>query len=285
MRLSMMADARGPFVVAHASDALIDLSIAAPELPRDIIPLLGLHDAINSAVSRADSRSHVAARSARYLPLVPRPGKVICAGLNYRDHAAESGFALPTYPALFARFSTSLIGHGQPIVRPRSSEQLDFEGEIAVIIGRFGRHVTRSEALGLVAGYSLFNDASIRDFQMISSQWTVGKNFDDTGAFGPDLVSADELPPGLLGVKLTTRLNGEVVQQTLADDMIFGIAELIAIISESITLEPGDVLVTGTPAGVGLARKPPLWMKPGDVVTVEADGIGLLSNPVVDERS
>jgi len=285
MRLSTMAGAQGTIVVAHAKDVLIDLSIAAPELPHDIVSLLGMSDPIEDALAHADLRSHVDPASVTYLPVVPRPGKIICAGLNYRDHAAESGFALPTYPALFARFSSSLVGHGQPIVRPRSSEQLDFEGEIAAIIGRSGRHVARSAALGLVAGYSLFNDASIRDFQMKSSQWTVGKNFDGTGAFGPDFVSADELPPGLLGVKLTTRLNGDVVQRTLADDMIFGIAELIAIISESIRLEPGDVLVTGTPAGVGMARKPPLWMRPGDVVTVEADGIGLLSNPVIDEQS
>ncbi len=168
-------------------------------------------------------------------------------------------------------------------MRPRSSEQLDFEGEIAAIIGWPGHHVPRYDALGLVAGYAMFNDASIRDYQMKSSQWTVGKNFDDTGAFGPDFVTADELPPGLKGVQLTTPLNGEVVQQASADDMIFSVAELIAIISDSIRLEPGDVIVTGTPAGVGLARRPPLWMRPGDVVTVEADGIGLLSNPVTDE--
>ena len=284
MRLSMMADARGPFVASHAGGVLIDLSIAAPELPRDIVPLLDLAGAVARAVAQADVASHVDPAAANYLPVVPRPGKIICVGLNYREHAAESGFALPDYPALFARFSSSLVGHGQPIVRPRSSEQLDFEGEFAAVIGRAGRHVSRSDALGLVAGYTLFNDASIRDFKMRSSQWTAGKNFDGTGAFGPDFVSADELPPGLQGVQLTTRLNGEVVQQTLADDMVFGIAELVAIISESISLEPGDVIVTGTPSGVGLARKPPLWMRPGDVVTVEADGIGLLSNPVVDEQ-
>ncbi|WP_243395865.1 fumarylacetoacetate hydrolase family protein [Sphingomonas oleivorans] len=217
------------------------------------------------------------------LPPIPDPAKIICVGLNYRDHAAEGHFEIPSYPAIFARFATSLIGHGAPIVRPAISEQLDFEGEVAAIIGRGGRNIPLSEALLHVAGYSLFNDASIRDFQFRTSQWTAGKNFDATGAFGPWFVPASQLPEGAKGLRLQTRLNGIVVQDASTDDMIFDVAHQIALLSEVFTLQPGDVIVTGTPAGVGFARKPPLWMKPGDVCEIELEGLGILRNPVAQE--
>jgi 2-keto-4-pentenoate hydratase/2-oxohepta-3-ene-1,7-dioic acid hydratase in catechol pathway len=207
---------------------------------------------------------------------------VICVGLNYRDHSAESGFKQPDYPTLFSRFNSSLIAHGAPIVRPLVSTQLDYEGELVAVIGKGGRHIPRESALDHVIGYSIFNDASIRDYQFKSPQWTVGKNFDDTGAFGPALVTTDELPPGAADLKLQTRLNGVVVQEASTTDMVFDVATLIAIISEAITLRAGDVIVTGTPSGVGLGRKPPLFMKAGDVVEVEIEKIGVLSNPIVD---
>jgi 2-keto-4-pentenoate hydratase/2-oxohepta-3-ene-1,7-dioic acid hydratase in catechol pathway len=175
--------------------------------------------------------------------------------------------------------------HGQPIVRPRVSSALDYEGEIAAIIGRGGRHIPRDRALQHVLGYSLFNDASIRDYQLRTPQWTVGKNFDGTGAFGPFLVTSDELPPGASGLTLTTRLNGQVVQRASTDDLIFDVATLVSLLSEVLTFEPGDVIVTGTPAGVGAARKPPLWLKPGDVCEVEVERIGRLSNLVSDEAA
>ncbi len=213
------------------------------------------------------------------------PEKVICVGLNYRDHSAESGFKQPEYPTLFSRFNSSLIGHRAPIVRPLVSTQLDFEGELVAVVGKGGRHIPLASALDHVIAYSIFNDASIRDYQFRSPQWTVGKNFDDTGAFGPVLVTADELPPGAKGLKLQTRLNGFVVQEASTTDMVFDVATLIATISEAITLKSGDVIVTGTPSGVGLGRKPPLFMKAGDVVEVEIEKIGLLSNPIVDERA
>ena len=219
------------------------------------------------------------------LPPLPAPGKIICVWLKYADHSAESGFTVPSYPTIFARFASSLIGHGAPIIRPRLSEQLDYEGEFVAVIGRGGRAIPKAAALDHVLGYSLFNDGSIRDYQTRAPQWTVGKNFDGTGAFGPMLVTADELPPGARGLRLTTRLNGRVVQDASTDDLIFDVATLVSTLSEAFTLSAGDVIVTGTPAGVGLARKPPLWMKAGDVCEVEVEGLGVLRNPVVDEAA
>lgn len=214
-----------------------------------------------------------------------RPGKIICVGLNYADHTGKSPYAQPDYPTLFPRFSTSLIADGAPIIRPRISQDLDYEGELVAIIGKRGRNIPKDQALDHVAGYSIFNDGSLRDYQFKSPQWTVGKNFDGTGAFGPHVVSADELPDGAKGLRLQTRLNGKVVQDANTNDMIYPVADLIAIISEAITLEPGDIIVTGTPAGVGMARDPKLYMKPGDVVEVEIEGIGTLRNPIEDEAA
>lgn len=218
------------------------------------------------------------------LPPIPRPGKVICVGLNYVDHAKESPYeGLPTYPAFFPRFTTSLLGANQPILRPFVSEQLDFEGELLVVIGRRARHVSAEEALDYVAGYSVFNDASIRNYQFLGAQWTPGKNFDATGAFGPDFVTADELPPGGVGLQMEVRLNGQLVQSVNTDLMIFPVAELVSKASAFATLEPGDVIATGTPAGVGFARQPQLFMKDGDVIEVTIEGVGTLVNPVRDE--
>jgi 2-keto-4-pentenoate hydratase/2-oxohepta-3-ene-1,7-dioic acid hydratase in catechol pathway len=217
------------------------------------------------------------------LPPLPQPGKIICVGLNYIDHSLESGFAVPGYPTIFARFGSSLIGAGAPIIRPRVSTQLDYEGELVAIIGKSGRHIAEADALTHVIGYSLFNEASVRDYQTKSPQWTVGKNFDGTGAFGPYVVTADELPAGARGLRLQTRLNGVVVQDASTDDMVFSVARLISILSVAITLSPGDIIVTGTPSGVGMARKPPLYMKPGDICEVEVEGIGILRNTVADE--
>ncbi|MBA4489812.1 fumarylacetoacetate hydrolase family protein [Paracoccus sp. S1E-3] len=218
-------------------------------------------------------------------PPLARPGKIICVGLNYADHTSESPYEQPDYPTLFPRFSTSLIADGAPIIRPQISQDLDYEGEMVAIIGKRGRHIPKDQALDYVAGYSIFNDGSLRDYQFKSPQWTVGKNFDGTGAFGPHVVSADELPEGAKGLRIQTRLNGQVVQDANTDDMIYTVADLISIISEAITLEPGDVIVTGTPAGIGMARNPKLYMKPGDVVEVEIEGIGILRNPVEDEAA
>ena len=219
----------------------------------------------------------------RILPPVPKPPKIICVGLNYDDHLEESGLKKPVYPEIFARFATSLIAHREPIRQPPESSTLDYEAELAVVIGRGGRRISRDRALDHVAGYSLFNDATIRDFQLRTPQWTMGKNFDGTGAFGPWLVTPDALPPGAHGLRIQGRLNGRVMQDTSTDRLIFNVPTLIELISVAISLEPGDVIITGTPGGVGAARKPPVFMQPGDVFEVEIEGIGVLSNPVQRE--
>ena len=219
----------------------------------------------------------------RILPPVPKPPKILCVGLNYDDHLEESGLKKPVYPEIFARFATSLIAHREPIRQPPESSTLDYEAELAVVIGRGGRRISRDRALDHVAGYSLFNDATIRDFQLRTPQWTMGKNFDGTGAFGPWLVTPDALPPGAHGLRIQGRLNGRVMQDTSTDKLIFNVSTLIELISVAISLEPGDVIITGTPGGVGAARKPPVFMQPGDVFEVEIEGIGVLCNPVQRE--
>lgn len=229
----------------------------------------------------------VSSEGITFLPPLARPPKIICVGLNYADHTKESNYEQPAYPTLFFRVTTSLVAHQQPLVRPavQDSEGLDFEGEIAAVLGKGGRHIRKEDALAHVAGYALFNDASVREYQFKTPQWTVGKNFDGTGAFGPDLVTADELPPGAKGLRLQTRLNGEVVQSASTNDMVFDVESLISIVSQAITLEAGDVIVTGTPSGIGWARTPKLLMKHGDVCEVSVEGIGTLSNPIVDEAA
>jgi acylpyruvate hydrolase len=210
---------------------------------------------------------------------VPRPGKIICIGLNYRAHAEEGGNSIPDYPAVFLRGASSIMGPGADMIYPECSEKLDYEAELAVIIGRTATNVG-TRALDYVAGYSCFNDGSVRDYQRKSTQWTVGKNFDGTGGFGPELVTPDELPAGAAGLRIESRLNGQVMQASNTADMIFDVATLIAVLSEAMTLEPGDVIATGTPSGVGYARKPPVFMRPGDRTEIEIEGIGTLTNTV-----
>lgn len=209
--------------------------------------------------------------------------RIICVGLNYVDHARESGLPLPETPTLFSRFSSSLADPGAPIIRPSVSHELDFEGELAVVIGKAGRHLGADDALDHVAGYSCFNDGSIRDYQLRTPQWTIGKNFDRSGSFGPALVPSSALPPGASGLQIRTRLNGDVVQSSSTDQLIFDVASLVTHISVALTLQPGDVIATGTPSGAGFARVPPLWMKEGDICEVEIEGLGTLRNPVQAE--
>ena len=227
----------------------------------------------------------VALADVQLLPPVPRPGKILCIGLNYRAHAVEGGNEIPNYPAVFMRGATSLTAPGGEILYPECSEKLDFEAELAVVIGRVATRVSSADALSHVAGYSCFNDGSVRDYQRKSTQWTMGKNFDCTGGFGPELVTPDELPAGASGLRLVSRLNGTVMQDSNTDDMIFDVATLVTTLSEAMTLEPGDVIATGTPSGVGYARKPPVFMRPGDVIEIEIQGIGILMNTVVRRAS
>jgi 2-keto-4-pentenoate hydratase/2-oxohepta-3-ene-1,7-dioic acid hydratase in catechol pathway len=243
-------------------------------------------DGLDRARSLSAHGAPVDLTGLEYLPPLSNPPKIVCVGMNYQDHAAENKIAVQAHPTFFLRVAKSLIGHEQPIIRPFVSEQLDYEGELAAIIGLPGRHIPIARALDHVAGYAVFNEASIRDYQVgHGQQWTLGKNFDGTGAFGPSFVTADELPPGGKGLRLETRLNGVVVQSANTQQMIFDVATLISALSEAVTLEVGDVIVTGTPAGIGFFREPKLWMKAGDVCEVEIEGVGMLRNPIRDETA
>jgi 2-keto-4-pentenoate hydratase/2-oxohepta-3-ene-1,7-dioic acid hydratase in catechol pathway len=204
-------------------------------------------------------------------------------GLNYADHAKEGGNARPDYPSFFLRGPSSLTSHQAPIMRPKASDKLDYEAELAFIVGKKVRNVSRENALDCIAGYSIFNDASLRDYQRKTTQWTIGKNFDQTGAFGPWLVTPDELPAGAHGLQIQSRLNGAVMQNANTKDFLWDVAETIVLITECMTLEPGDVVITGTPAGVGYARTPPVFMKPGDVCEIELEGVGILKNTIEDQ--
>ena len=269
----------------HATD-FVNLTLAAPELPRnlkDLICAKGGLAAADASARKAPASAVQAISSVTMLPLIPNPGKIVCMGLNYADHAKEGGNARPEYPSFFLRGNSSMVGHNQAIVRPKASTQLDYEAELAVIIGKKARHLTADNALECIAGYSCFNDGSIRNYQRKSSQWTIGKNFDGTGPFGPCLVTPEELPPGAAGLRIQSRLNGKVMQDANTDVFLWNVVEALRIITECMTLEPGDVIITGTPAGVGYARTPPVWMAPGDICEIEVEGVGILSNPIVDE--
>lgn len=218
----------------------------------------------------------------QWLPVIPNPDKILCVGLNYEMHRQETGRSIVENPTIFARFANSQTGHLAPIIRPSVSSDLDYEGELAVVIGKPGRYISREDALSHVAGYAIYNDGSIRDFQRHTHQFTPGKNFPDTGAFGPWMMTPDELGD-LAPLRIQTRLNGEVVQEAKFGQMIFDIARQIEYCSSFTRLEAGDVIATGTPGGVGAKRNPPLWMKPGDIVEVEIDKLGILRNPIVQE--
>ncbi len=276
-----------------------ELAVAAMRVPTDMIDLLRGGDTSLKAAQQALDfvRSQLkekdntleqqgivyALESVSLLQPVLRPGKVICLGLNYRDHAKEAGMAIPEYPVLFHKVAGSLIGHNQPVVVPRSSSKIDFEGELTIIIGRRGKYIAEHEALSYIAGYTIGNDVSARDLQFRTSQWTTGKMLDTFGPLGPALVTCDDVPyPNALQIKTT--LNGQVMQDGNTAEMIFRVPFIVSYISEIVTLEPGDVILTGTPAGIGNTRTPPVFMKPGDTVSVEIERLGVLTNPLVAEE-
>jgi len=285
VRFAAYQSDKGPgLAVALADGKFRGLAESDAGFPGTLPQLVaGGADALRAAGRQLAQAAEIDLGALAWLPPLPRPGKIICVGLNYVDHSLESGFTPPAYPTIFARFASSLIGHGAAIRRPLASTQLDYEGEMVAVIGKAGRHIARERALDHVIGYSIFNDASIRDFQTKSPQWTMGKNFDGTGAFGPVFVTADELPAGGKGLRIQTRLNGQTVQNATTDDMIFDVASLISILSEAITLSAGDIIVTGTPSGVGMARKPQLFMQDGDICEIELEGVGTLRNYIADE--
>ena len=270
--------------------ALIDgggacgLTADHPDFPGEFETLVNQgSDALAAAANRLRHGAAFDLETVELLPPIGGSGKILCLGLNYPDHAKEANWDAPKAPTIFARYSSSIVGHLGKLVRPKVSQKFDYEGELVAVIGKTGRHIPKEDALSHILGYSIFNDGSIRDFQMETSQWTVGKNFDHSGSFGPWLVTADEVAPGASGLKLQTRLNGQVVQDASTAEMIFDVASTIAYLSQGITLVAGDVLVMGTAAGVGMARKPPLFMQPGDVCEVEIESLGVLSNTVIDE--
>lgn len=284
MRLIAFINERGqPALGARVGNELADLTTAG--VPATLDALLrqgddGLAKA-RDAIGRARKRP---LDGITYLPPVANPAKAFAIGLNYIDHAAESNFDPPKHPVVFQRYASSWVAHGQALVRPHVSTQFDYEAELVAVIGKAGRYIAKDKALEHVAGYSIFNDGSIRDYQLRTNQWTLGKNFDASGSFGPEFVTADELPPGAAGLRLRCRLNGRVMQDANTKDMIFDVPTLVSVCSEAMALQPGDIIITGTPSGVGMARKPPVWLAAGDVCEIEIERIGVLRNAIVDER-
>jgi len=266
-------------------DQVIDFNKAQPQVDADL--RLALKSGVNLAAAAKNALSSNAERlpmaSLQISALIPEPGKIICLGLNYFDHAKEGGRDKPEYPWFFLRSATSLLAPNEDAILPKVSERLDYEAELAVVIGKTVKHATIENALDCVFGYSCFNDISVRDYQKKTPQWTIGKNFDKTGGFGPVLVTADELPAGAEGLSIQARLNGQVMQSANTRDMIWGVAETIKLLTECVTLEPGDVIIMGTPAGVGQARTPPVWMRHGDTIEIEIEHIGLLRNKIKAE--
>ncbi|MES2415902.1 MAG: fumarylacetoacetate hydrolase family protein [Pseudomonadota bacterium] len=253
----------------------------APESINDFIALVSDRPGLLAqAQAAAATRQAVPLESVQLLPCIPRPSKIICLGVNYHDHAAEGGNKVADYPTIFFRGPSSLAAHGATIPIPSISTALDYEAELALVIGKTTFNVDEADALDSVFAYACFNDATFRDYQRRTTQWTVGKNFDQTGGFGPWLVTADELPAGCKGLHIESRLNGRVMQSASTTDMVFHVAQTIALMSACMTLEPGDVIVMGTPAGVGYARKPPVWMAEGDVIEIDIEKIGVLRNHI-----
>jgi acylpyruvate hydrolase len=271
-------------------DHVIDLQAVDPQLPTDLGAVLaktqGDLKPLSDLAKRAPSAARHPVDNLKFALPVALPGKIVCLGLNYLDHVKEGRYAsdVPKFPTIFFRCQTSLAPHLSPLIRPRVSETFDYEAELVAIIGKRVKHLTVANAASCIAGYSCFNEGSIREFQRRTSQWDMGKNFDRTGGFGPWMVTADELPPAGKGLKIESRLNGKVMQSDNTSNMMFPIAETLADVTQAMTLEPGDLLVTGTPSGVGHARKPPAWMRAGDVCEIEIEGIGILRNPIEDER-
>ena len=281
MKLMMFEAEGSPRLGVVDGNVVADVSAAGyPDLEAVMAEGTKALDAVRAQAGSAPTRPLTDVRPA--LP-IPSPRKFVCVGLNYALHAREGGHDMPTYPSFFLRVPTSLVAAEAPVVLPRASAQLDYECELAIVVGKRGRHISEADALGHVFGYTAFNDVSVRDFQRKTSQWTPGKNFDGTGPLGPWVVTADALPPGASGLRITTRVNGETMQDSNTEDMIFSTARIISLLSEFMTLEPGDIIATGTPSGLAHARKPPAWMKSGDIVEVEIEGIGVLRNPIVAE--
>ncbi|MBI4274430.1 MAG: fumarylacetoacetate hydrolase family protein [Rhizobiales bacterium] len=272
-------------------ETVIDLQAVDTKVPNDLGTLLaqtgGDLKSVSDLVRKAPASARRPLQGLTFALPVARPDKIVCLGLNYLDHVKEGPQRdnVPKFPSIFLRCRTSLVPHLSPIVRPRESEQLDYEAEMALIVGRRAKHLTLDNAPSCIAGFSCFNEGSVRDFQRHTTQWGMGKNFDRTGGFGPWMVTADELPVAGAGLKIESRLNGQVMQSDNTSNMMFPVREMLVYLTKGMTLEPGDIVVTGTPSGVGHARKPPVWMKAGDVCEIEVEGVGILRNPIEDEKA
>jgi 2-keto-4-pentenoate hydratase/2-oxohepta-3-ene-1,7-dioic acid hydratase in catechol pathway len=281
----------GPRIGVVERDQVVDLQAVEPKVPNDLGDWLAKTNGDTKQLGEIAKRAPASARQPlagiKYALPVARPGKIVCLGLNYLEHVKEGSQRdnIPKFPTIFMRGLTSLVPHGQPIVRPQVSETLDYEAELILVVGKRAKHLTAANATSCIAGYSCGNEGSVREFQRKTTQWDMGKNFDRTGGFGPWLVTADELPDAAKGLKIQSRLNGTVMQSDNTDNMMFPIVEMLVYITQGITLEPGDVIFTGTPSGVGHARKPPVWMKNGDAIEVEIERIGTLRNPIADEKA
>jgi len=275
---------------AVEGDQVIDLQAVDAKVPNDLGAVLAASNGdlkpLDDIAKRAPASARRPLKGLKFGLPVARPGKIICLGLNYLDHVKEgpSRDNIPKFPSIFMRCLTSMVPHEQPIVRPKASEQLDYEAEMMLIVGKRAKHLTLANATSCVAGYSCSNEGSVREFQRKTTQWDMGKNFDRTGGFGPWMVTADELPDGGKGLKIESRLNGTVMQSDNTANMMFPVPDMLVYVTQGMTLEPGDIIFTGTPSGVGHARKPnPIWMKDGDVCEIEVEGIGTLRNPIKDE--
>ena len=285
MRLLAFLDEQSGLSALGAREGDTVFNLTAEGLPQtlDALLLLGREGLdLARACLAARPRQQLRLEQITLLPPVLNPSKALAIGLNYSDHAREIGATPPAHPVIFQRFPSSWVAHGQPLVRSHHSTQLDYEAELVAVIGKAGRHIARERALEHVAGYSIFNDGTVRDYQARSHQWLWGKNFDASGGFGPEFVTADELPPGAHGLRVQCSLNGRVLQDGNTRDMIFDVAALVSACSEGMELRPGDLIITGTPAGVGFVRQPQVWLQPGDVCEVEIEGIGTLVNPVTE---
>ena len=276
----------GTAVFSVTGDEAVNLTALDAAVGADLMALIAQPALVESVKTKMEGAPRVAVSSIAPALPVAKPGSIICLGLNYTDHIKEGGYDIPDYPALFMRGKNSIMAAGAPLVRPTCSEKLDYEAELMFIVGKGGRHISEADALDHVFGYTVFNDGSVRDYQRKTHQWTPGKNFDNTGAIGPFVVTPDELPAGAAGLKIESRVGTEVLQSSNTGNMIWSVAQTIATISEYTTLEPGDMIAMGTPPGVGHAKKPhPRWLVPGEVVDIEIEGIGICSNPILDEEN
>ena len=271
-------------------DQVIDLQAVDAKVPADLGAVLAANNgdlkSLGDIAKRAPASARRPLKGLKFGLPVAKPGKILCLGLNYLEHVKEGTQRdnIPKFPTIFMRCLTSMVPHEQPIIRPKVSEQLDYEAELMLIVGKRAKHLTMANATSCIAGYSCSNEGSVREFQRKTTQWDMGKNFDRTGGFGPWMVTADELPDAGKGLKIESRLNGTVMQSDNTDNMMFPVADMLVYVTQGMTLEPGDIIFTGTPSGVGHARKPnPIWMKNGDTCEIEVEGIGVLRNPIQDE--